>query len=216
MSQEAHYASESLCPTVCYPFSKPHTEPDVELSQERVWGPVSLIEARYYGAPAACLTVSRKPHLTDNLRVILERVQKLVPVEIFPTHDDTPQDLARRHQESLYLDDIHVLRHGNGKGGRVALNGTTYPQPRRVTYSVIPRESQDDFMTFVNNGVPEDATLPLFAYTQHGRLPADWRCRLMPLEIYDLMTYLHKFASRSGYLSLYCQQRLPTACQVMM
>ena len=52
------------------------------------------------------------------------------------------------------------------------INETKYPQPRRVTWSV---------------AMPGNM---LFAYTQFGRKPEDFRCRPMPLAVYKLGRHL--------------------------
>ena len=62
------------------------------------------------------------------------------------------------------------------------LNSTTYAQPRRATFSVLAR----------------DATCPetewLYAYTQHGREPEDFRCRPMPMAFFEFGVVLWKVA----------------------
>ena len=74
------------------------------------------------------------------------------------------------------------------------LNETTYPQPRRVTYSV----KSGDF---------------LFAYTQFGRKPEDWRCRPMPYSLYIFGRHLWWCAL--PHLGAYSRMSPPTALQLM-
>ena len=118
--------------TACGPKVATH-EPEI-VRHERVWGPVpsDRTEARH-----AASSVLIRPH-----DVQLERCRKNVlaevPAGVLPMADDTPKTLSSRLAKSDWLDSIHALKGGNGKGNmrRVALNATDYAQPRRVTMSV--------------------------------------------------------------------------------
>ena len=127
-----------------------------------LWGPVPAAEAaRIAGAPAGCESVLIAPAIPLDL---LRDVENLIPASVKPWPTDTAQQLAARLGESDFLDDIHFKKGGHGRGGKyVRINETKYPQPRRVTWSV---------------AMPGNM---LFAYTQFGRKPEDFRCRPMPL-----------------------------------
>jgi len=174
-------------------------------NQPRVrWGPISPTAAAEVGALAGCESVLLQPDQSEHLSSIMDRVRALIPSNHFPIEGDTPESIAKRLASSEFLDAIHVLKGGKGPS-RIALNSTTYPQPRRVTWSEkasTPLEPEDDLHS-------------LYAYTQFARHPEDWRCRLMPPPICDLKRYLHSQARSAGVLSGYFYDNEPTACQVM-
>ena len=195
----------------------PDSELDGVLMYRRVWGDISEETARSFGAVAGCRSALVRPMPTADLQGILQRVDALLPTSMRPNRHTTPASLAKELEHCEYLDDIHVLKGGCGKDGRrVRLNATKYPQPRRVTYSVLAATEDDANDSDSNQRSDSNQpTVKLFAYTQHGRDAGDWRCRLMPDPICDLMIYLHKFALGAGLLSGWCKERLPTACQLM-
>ena len=52
--------------------------------------------------------------------------------------------------------------------------------------------------------------------TPHGRLPQDYRCRAMPLPVFDFGVFLWKLARGSAGLGTVSSESPPTACQLMM
>lgn len=172
-----------------------------------VWGPVEKEIGEKYGALAGCKSILVRPvDACGEWRSIMERVRALIPKALLPCADDDTTSLVRRLAASDFLDDIHVLRGGCGPQ-RVRLNATAYPQPRRVTWSVKAEEEEADAY---------EGCVPLYAYTQYGRLPEDWRCRLMPPDVRALMHSAHNLARATGQLSPQCAASTPTACQLMM
>ena len=119
------------------------TEPDECLLHEDIWGPIPYAKARAVGAFAGCTSRLVRPAMTSNLTDIVARVDSSFPNELRVVPSDTAASLAKRLGASDFLDEIHVLKGGNGKGGRVRLNQTMYAQPRRVTLSVLPEEAED-------------------------------------------------------------------------
>ena len=101
---------------------------------DTVWGPIASDVGRKVGALDGCASVLVRP--AD--RGVCEEMCRLVcatfPTEILPTYGDDVNSLKARLSKCEYLDDIHVLQGGKGPR-RVRLNGTDYPQPRRVTFS---------------------------------------------------------------------------------
>ena len=160
-----------------------------------LWGPVPAAEAaRIAGAPAGCESVLLAPAVPFALH---QDVVDLIPPSVKPLPTDTAETLAARLSESDFLDDIHFKAAGHGRGGRyVQINKTQYPQPRRVTWSV---------------QLPEQM---LYAYTQYGRKPTDFRCRPMPLAVYKLGRHLWHIAL--PYLGSQSRLHPPTACQLML
>lgn len=185
----------------------PNVWPHKEVNAfEVVWGPVPDDIGVRNGALSGCDSVLICPRVTPQLESIMQRVRALMPDSMFPRDDDDSKSLAQRLAECDYLDDIHCQKGGTGKR-RIRLNATTYAQPRRITYSeFVPGEDDDDSTDLWH----------LFAYTQYGRQPEDWRCHPMPAPIQDLKSYLHAVARSTGKLSDYCAQHEPTACQQMI
>ena len=169
---------------------------------ELVWGPVPLAEAQQVGAfSAACSLLLRVP--IDH--TLLQRVLALIPDDVIPRFDDCSTSLARRLGACTWLDDIHCK--WKGKGPRyVRLNSSTYPQPRRVTWSVLVDQpfTDDD----------NDLVQVLFSYSQHARRVKDFRCRPMPQPVFQLGVELWKMAR--PFLGPYSRQHPPTACQLML
>ena len=128
-----------------------------------------------------------------------------MPEGLIPRATDTRETLKERLAQSDLLDAIHVLKAGNGKGGRVALNGTNYKQPRRMSSSLAAGQASMD----------EDGHLiqPLYGYTHYGRALSDARCRLMPDPVLQLMLRLWHIAK--PYLSAASRASPPTACQLL-
>ena len=187
--------------TACGPKVAAH-EPEI-VRHERVWGPVpsDRTEARH-----AASSVLIRPH-----DVQLERCRKNVlaevPAGVLPMADDTPKTLSSRLAKSDWLDSIHALKGGNGKGNmrRVALNATDYAQPRRVTMSVPAGGVHVD-----GDG---DSVQSLYGYSHYGRLPEDTRCRQMSKATLELMHRLWHIAK--PYLREQSRRTPPTACQIL-
>ena len=174
------------------------------------WGPVPHDVGVRNGALCGCKSVLIRPRWTRELSTIMKRVRALMPAHLFPRADDDAASLARRLADCDYLDDIHVKLGGHGRlGKRIRLNASKYPQPRRVTFSEELECDKDDC------GCDEQCWF-LYAYTQFGRVPEDWRCRPMPPPVVDLKSYLWRAAKSTGKLSEYCAQHEPTACQQMI
>ena len=177
IAYEANVRSDAL-PAGAVQAPRPASESDLQAwryatqqSHAVLWGPVPAAEAaRIAGAPAGCESVLIAPAVPF---LLLRDVEDLIPSSVKPLPTDSAEQLAARLGESDFLDDIHFKKAGHGKGGRyIQINKTQYPQPRRVTWSV---------------QLPGDM---LFAYTQFGRKPADFRCRPMPLAVYKLGRHL--------------------------
>ena len=88
-----------------------------------LWGPISDEEAAKFGAPAGCASVLLQPWIPTCL---LAAVESLIPADVKPHPADDCESLRKRLSESLFLDDIHYPKDGNGRGGRrVRLNETS-------------------------------------------------------------------------------------------
>ena len=100
---------------------------------------------------------------SKGLSELLDGARACIPHEVIPRFDDSAVDLRCRLRDSDFLDDIHCLKGGKGPG-RVRLNATCYPQPRRVTWSVVADIDRDT------------GAHGLYAYTQPCRCldPHTW------------------------------------------
>ena len=132
------------------------TATGVPVRRAEVAWQMTALEARALGALGWGGSLVLRPESTL-LRALVNRARACIPQEVIPRFGDSADDLRRRLGDSDFLDDIHCLKGGNGKGGRVRLNSTCYPQPRRVTWSVLVDIDRDTG----DHG--------LYAYTQHGR-----------------------------------------------
>ena len=80
-------------------------------AHERIWGPVSEVEAAKVGCIRAAASVVIKCAIAPR---VLDDAVRCVPVELLPRADDTAEDLAARLCESAFLDKYaHVLNGGN-------------------------------------------------------------------------------------------------------
>ena len=132
----------------------------------------------------------------------------LFPADVFPSVEDTADTLAARLGRCDFLDDIHFKKGGHGKGGATtAINKSKYRQPRRKTWSVVVDSSQDQPPHSQDQAA-------LFAYTQFGRKPSDWRSSPMPMEVFEFSILLWLLAR--PYLGAVSRASPPTAVQVMM
>ena len=109
--------------------------PSVE--HELVWGPVSSDDAASAGSARPAASVVVKPTIAP---AFAAAAMQCVPADVLPRVGDTTESLVARLAASPFLDDAHVLNNGNGKRGRAGkrtrLNATSYPQPRRKSWSV--------------------------------------------------------------------------------
>ena len=172
---------------------------------------------------------------SKGLSELLDGARACIPHEVIPRFDDSAVDLRCRLRDSDFLDDIHCLKGGKGPG-RVRLNATCYPQPRRVTWSVVADIDRDTgahgLYAYTQHGRSANSKLtalplprpahvverspnpPRGSPTPHGRLPQDYRCRAMPLPVFDFGVALWRLAH--PWLGAVSQQSPPPACQLMM
>ena len=173
----------SAAPTLKEARSERPPAADADLSAHRVvWGPIRRNDSLAVGALAPAYTVVLQPMVAKELR---EAVLKEVPSHVLPRTDDTPETLRQRLASSTFLEDSHVLKGGCGPL-RVRLNATCMSQPRRRSWSVEVEGEHED--------ADGDKVITLLNYTAHGRLPADWRARVMPRPVYDLGVILWRAA----------------------
>ena len=112
---------------------------------ERIWGPVPEAQAVAAGALAAASSVLIAPQVAPVQ--LYQRLTALVPDEVLPKASDTAHTLRLRLAASAFLHPSQVSAKGHGRGGRyVALNDTTYPQPRRVQWATptVPEHTDPD------------------------------------------------------------------------
>ena len=151
---------------------------------QRLWGPVPQDVALATGALAPASSVLIRPVGASRLETAVARAMALFPADVFPSVEDTADTLAARLGRCDFLDDIHFKKGGHGKGGAtVAINKSKYRQPRRKTWSVVVDSSQDQPPHSQDQAA-------LFAYTQFGRKPSDWRSSPMPMEVFELSILL--------------------------
>ena len=120
-------------------------DPATDMLGELLWGPISEADARVVGAHTPTASVLLRPALDQGIRA---RALAEIPVAVWSLPEDTASSLRDRIAASNFFEDSHVLKGGNGKGHgkRVRLNATTYPQPRRRSWSVVvkgPHEDED-------------------------------------------------------------------------
>ena len=77
---------------------------------ERIWGPVSEVEAAKVGCIRAAASVVIMCAIAPS---VLNGAVQCIPVELLPRADDTAEELAARLRESTFLDNAHVLNGGN-------------------------------------------------------------------------------------------------------
>jgi hypothetical protein len=130
-----------------------------------------------------------------------------IPHDVRAKCTDTADVLAERLGRSGFLDDAHVLRGGNGKrkrgqSMRVRLNETTYPAPRRKSWSVVVE------------GDPDGDAVALFNYNAYGRTAGDVRCTAMPQPIFNLGVEL--WLAATPHLCEASRAAPPTHCQLLL
>ena len=156
-------------------------ESKVDTSRSRpvrnVWGLIPRHVAQAEGALAAVSSLCFTPELRPD---VVAAARAEIPEDLLPSGDVKKVELVERLASSDWLDDLHVLRKGNGtpgKGGvRVRLNTTEYPQPRRKAWSDTDGEDR------------------LYMYTDYGRLPSDYSCSPMPPGVANLRDEVHQAA----------------------
>ena len=119
--------------------------PEASIPAVRIWGPVPKAQAVGAGALAAASSVLIAPQVAPAR--LYQRLAALVPDEVLPKVDDTAHTLRLRLAISAFLHRAHVLAKGHGRGVRyIALNFTTYPQPRRVQWArpIVPELTDAD------------------------------------------------------------------------
>jgi hypothetical protein len=98
-----------------------------------LWAP-SQAEANEAKAWLRPQSVCLVPQISAALMAALAA---LLPQELWPRAEDTPDALRARLSKSAWLDDAHVPLKGHGKGGAVQrLNASKHRQPRRASHSV--------------------------------------------------------------------------------
>ena len=121
------------------------SEEKASIPSLRTWGPVPQAQAVGAGALAAASSVVLAPLRAPGL--LFQRLAALVPNEVLPRPSDTADTLRQRLATSAFLHPVQILAKGHGRGGRyVALNATTYPQPRRVQWATptVPEHTDED------------------------------------------------------------------------
>ena len=93
-----------------------------------VWGPVRERAAALVGSARGAESVCIAPRLSP---FVVAAALECIPLNILPKKDDTAETLAERLGSSIFLDDAHPLRGGNGKRKRgqphrIRLNAYTY------------------------------------------------------------------------------------------
>jgi len=169
-----------------------------------VWGPVDAAAAALAGCARGVESLCIVPRLTPFL---VAAALGCIPHDVRAKCTDTADVLAERLGRSGFLDDAHVLRGGNGKrkrgqSMRVRLNETTYPAPRRKSWSVVVE------------GDPDGDAVALFNYNAYGRTSGDVRCTAMPQPIFNLGVEL--WLAAMPHLCEASRAAPPTHCQLLL
>ena len=168
-----------------------------------LWGPISPEASRRAGSAFPTSSVLLRPELPPG---VVHAATAVVPDEVLPRPEDTEHTLKARLAQSTFLEDIHVLKGGRGPA-RVRLNATSYPQPRRRSWSHVVEEHGADQQT-------DDTCASLLSYTAYGRLPSDWEAVAMPLPVEDLGVALWRVAL--PFLAKPSKRCPPTGCQLLL
>ena len=153
------------------------TQPS-DIAPSMVWGPVPSRVSQAFHFPAAVSSVVLRPVLDDGL---LARVRALVPEAVMQQPDDSIASLCQRLRHSHFLEDAHVKAGGSGRKNApdyVRLLGSTYPQPRRVTWVAPEGGAFDD--------AEHGRVFRACYYNSTQRSPQDWKAFPMPWDIFDL------------------------------
>ena len=128
-----------------------------------------------------------------------------VPDEVWPENKSSKK-LVDGISKCQALDDIHVMKNGASTDW-IPLNKTSYPQPRRITWSVCVG---DCFRDETSNC----ELRRLFSMFQSYRQLGDCTVRPMPREIFQLGVHLWHVAY--PHLSAISRVCPPTGCQLLM
>ena len=79
-----------------------------------LWGPIGFDEAKKCGAMMPASSVLIAPDVPSS---IIAAIRYSIPDEVRPLPEDTVQTLKDRLGQSPFLDEINVLKNGNGRGG---------------------------------------------------------------------------------------------------
>lgn len=167
------------------------------------WGPITKEVATLAGALVPTSSVLLVPDIPQTVK---DAVLALIPAGAWALPSDTPESLAARLSTLGFFEDAHVLKAGGAGRVRVRLLATTYSQPRRKSWSVevAPPLRQPDG-TWVAG---------YMNYTAYGRLAEDWEADQMPPPVWEVD--LLCWSAARPFLCEYCQQRPPTAGQLIM
>ena len=124
-------------------------------------------------ASSVCVKVDVDPEL-------LERVQAAFPPEMEQRPDDTADSLCSRINSNQWSEKSMVLQGGCGPA-RVQLKATTYPQPRRKTWSVVLGIGE----AYLDNET-QQFVFDAYYYKSRQRNAEDWKACPMPLSIFEL------------------------------
>ena len=156
------------------------------------------------GAESVCIAPRLSPF-------VVAAALECIPLNLLPKKDDTAETLAERLGSSIFLDDAHPLRGGNGKrkrgqSHRIRLNASTYSAPRRKSWSVVVQGECAD--------VDGDSVVVLYNYNAYGRTAEDVRCAPMPRPVFDLGVQL--WLAAMPFLCDESRSAPPTHCQLLL
>jgi hypothetical protein len=177
--------------------------PEASIPGVRIWGPVPKAQAVGAGALAAASSVLLAPQTAPRL---FERLAALVPDEVLPRVSDTVHTLRLRLAASAFLHPIQFAEEGHGRGGRyVALNSTTYPQPRRVQWGrpTVPEHTDAD----------GDRVVQCLCYPHYyTKSPLLRMVEVMPPAIDELITFASQLAR--PFLTAPSLEEDPNSCEL--
>jgi hypothetical protein len=177
---------------------------EASIPGERIWGPVPGAQAAAAGAVAAASSVLLAPQVAPTR--LYQRLTALVPDEVLPKVGDTADTLRLRLATSAFLHPSHVLAKGHGRGGRyVALNGTAYPQPRRVQWATptVPEHTDAD----------GDRVVQCLCYPHYyAKSPLLRMVEVMPPAIDELITFAVRLAR--PFLTTPSLAQYPNSCEL--
>ena len=170
----------------------------------RNWGPVPEAQAVGAGALAAASSVLISPQVAPAR--LYQRLTALVPDEVLPKVSDTAHTLRLRLAASAFLHPSHVSAKGHGRGGRyIALNFTTYPQPRRVQWATptVPEHTDAD----------GDRVVQCLCYPHYyTKSPLLRMVEVMPPAIDELITFAVQLAR--PFLTTPSRAQYPNTCEL--
>lgn len=158
-----------------------------------IWSAVGFKSVLLYDP----LTDATEPsNINFALDIIPDELQE-VSLPKFSHIEDVKNHVATEIAENRFLDDIEVQRRGRSKT-TIPLNQTTYPQPRRRTFSVIG--------DVVSESKPK-------LYTLQIRQIQTPYCSPMPMALFELGKKLWRAAS--PHLTALSQACPPNHCQIL-